>query len=64
MSVLNEDDRPKPKVKHSVGEELEPVSVEELGERIALLTHEIERLEAARQAKQVSRNKADAFFKI
>jgi uncharacterized small protein (DUF1192 family) len=39
------------------------LSVEELGERIALLKDEIARLEAARAKKQASRSVADQFFK-
>jgi uncharacterized small protein (DUF1192 family) len=62
--VANEDeDRPKKKLVHEIGQDLALLSIEELGERIALLAGEIERLEAARAKKQASRSAADQFFK-
>jgi uncharacterized small protein (DUF1192 family) len=62
--VANEDeDRPKKKIAHEIGQDLALLSIEELGERIAFLTSEIERLEAARSKKQASRSVADQFFK-
>jgi uncharacterized small protein (DUF1192 family) len=63
MATLEEDDRPKKKLAHEIGQELALLSVEELGERIALLKDEIARLEAARAKKQASRSVADQFFK-
>lgn len=63
MATLDEDDRPKKKLAHEVGQDLALLSVEELGERIALLQEEISRLEAARKQKQASRTVADQFFK-
>ena len=45
-----------------IGEDLGLLSVEELRERIGLLTAEIARLEAAIAAKQSSRAAADAVF--
>jgi uncharacterized small protein (DUF1192 family) len=48
---------------HVVGEALDALSVEELAARIAILRAEIERLEAARVAKDASRAAAAAFFK-
>ena len=48
---------------HVVGESLAALSVEELGERIALLRAEIERLDNAIAHKKASRANADAFFK-
>jgi uncharacterized small protein (DUF1192 family) len=48
---------------HEVGQPLDTLSVAELDERIALLKQEIERLAAARDAKDASRRAADAFFK-
>jgi uncharacterized small protein (DUF1192 family) len=62
----DEDDvfapRPTPTV-HVIGQRLDDLSVGELGERIAALRAEIERLERARQAKEVSRAAASAFFR-
>jgi uncharacterized small protein (DUF1192 family) len=58
-----DDDRPKKKIVHEIGQELTLLSVKELQERIALLKEEIARLEAAINSKQASRNVADSFFK-
>jgi uncharacterized small protein (DUF1192 family) len=52
----------KPKPSIVIGEDLAMLSVEELHERIATLTAEIARLEAAIAAKQSSRAAADAVF--
>ncbi len=63
MAATDEDDRPRKKVVHEIGQDLALLSVEELGERIALLEAEIVRLDAARAKKRVSRDVADQFFK-
>jgi uncharacterized small protein (DUF1192 family) len=62
MSMLD-DDRPKKKVAHEIGQDLTLLSVAELGDRIALLREEIARLEADIVKKQSSRQTADQFFK-
>ena len=59
----DEDDRPKKKIAHEIGQELALLSVKELQERIALLREEIVRLEASISGKQASRSVADQFFK-
>jgi uncharacterized small protein (DUF1192 family) len=59
----DEDDRPKKKISHEIGQELALLSIKELQERIGLLQEEIARLEAAMARKQSSRNVADQFFK-
>ena len=59
----DEDDRPKKKITHEIGQELALLSVKELQERITLLREEIARLEASIAGKQASRNVADQFFK-
>jgi uncharacterized small protein (DUF1192 family) len=59
----DEDDRPKKKITHEIGQELALLSIKELQERIALLKEEIVRLETAITGKQASRNVADQFFK-
>jgi uncharacterized small protein (DUF1192 family) len=59
----DEDDRPKKKITHEIGQELALLSIKELRERIALLKEEITRLETAITGKQASRNVADQFFK-
>ncbi|NVO17876.1 MAG: DUF1192 domain-containing protein [Rhodoplanes sp.] len=63
MAIADEDDRPKRKISHDIGQELALLSVAELEERIALLREEIVRLEEARDRKQASRSAADQFFK-
>ena len=54
--------RPKPPA-HEIGQLLDTLSVDELGERIALLKAEIERLEIARKAKAAAGQAADAVFR-
>jgi uncharacterized small protein (DUF1192 family) len=63
MPAMDEDDRPRKKITHEIGQELALISVKELEERIALLKEEIGRLEADITKKQASRNTADQFFK-
>ena len=63
MPAIDDDDRPKKKIAHEIGQELALLSVEELGERIALLKEEIVRLEQAMSKKRASRTTADQFFK-
>ena len=63
MAKDEDDDRPKKKISHEIGQELALLSVKELEERIALLKEEIARLEASIKGKQASRNVADTFFK-
>ncbi len=63
MPAIDEDDRPKKKIAHEIGQDLSLLSVAELNERIALMKTEIARLEADIKTKQSSRNVADQFFK-
>jgi uncharacterized small protein (DUF1192 family) len=63
MPAIDEDDRPKKKITHEVGQELALLSVGELAERVALLKDEIARLEAAMSSKQASKSAADQFFR-
>ena len=44
---MEDDDRPRKKITHEIGQDLSLLSVEELNERIALLTAEAERLREA-----------------
>ena len=60
---MDEDDRPRKKITHEIGQELSLLSVEELNERIALLTAEIARLQEAATKKRASKDAANAFFK-
>jgi uncharacterized small protein (DUF1192 family) len=59
-----DDDKPIRKPAHEVGMRLDTLSVDELEERIVILTDEIARLQAAIAAKKASRNAADSVFKI
>jgi len=59
-----DDDKPVKKPTHEVGMVLDTLSVDELEERIELLTAEIERLKSAISAKKASRNAADSVFKF
>jgi uncharacterized small protein (DUF1192 family) len=61
--MRDEDDRPKKKPVHEIGQDLALLSVHELDERIRMLAEEIERLTAARQAKDAAKGAADSFFK-
>jgi uncharacterized small protein (DUF1192 family) len=61
--AIDDDDKPRKKVTHEIGQDLALLSVEELTERIEVLRSEIERLQAAMTKKRASRDAADRFFK-
>jgi uncharacterized small protein (DUF1192 family) len=61
--ATEDDDKPRKKITHEIGQDLYLLSVEELTERIALLTSEIERLKEAMTKKRSSKDAADRFFK-
>jgi uncharacterized small protein (DUF1192 family) len=61
--AIEDDDRPRKKVTHEIGQDLSLLSVEELTERIALMTSEIERLQTAMTKKRASKDAANSFFK-
>ena len=63
MAAIDEDDRPKKKISHEIGQDLTLLSVEELAARVQLLNDEIARLEADMDNKRASRSAADQFFK-
>ena len=63
MANFDEDDRPKKKIVHEIGQDLTLLSVEELGARVQLMHDEINRLEADMAVKRASRSAADQFFK-
>jgi len=63
MAVFDDDDRPKKKVTHEIGQDLTLLSVNELDARVQLLHDEINRLEADMAAKRAKRAAADQFFK-
>ncbi|MBV8564063.1 MAG: DUF1192 domain-containing protein [Methylobacteriaceae bacterium] len=68
MAILDEDSPfgappRKPPTHHEIGQPVEALSIDELGERIEMLRNEMARLEEVRKAKQASKVAADAFFK-
>jgi uncharacterized small protein (DUF1192 family) len=63
MPAIDEDDKPKKKLQHEIGQDLTLLSASELTDRIALLQDEIARLEADRIKKQAHKSAADMFFK-
>lgn len=63
MPAVDDDDRPKKKVTHDIGQDLALLSVEELDARVTLLREEIARLEADMVKKRATRAAADQFFK-
>jgi uncharacterized small protein (DUF1192 family) len=60
---VEDDDKLTKKIVHEIGQDLSLLSVDELGQRIALLTAEIERLRSAEVKKRASKDAADRFFK-
>jgi uncharacterized small protein (DUF1192 family) len=58
-----DDDKPRKKITHEIGQDLSLLSVEELNERIALMSSEIERLQQAATKKRASKDAANSFFK-
>jgi uncharacterized small protein (DUF1192 family) len=63
MPAADDDDRPKKKIVHEIGQDLALLSIRELQDRVTLLKDEIARLESAMASKQVSLTTADQFFK-
>ena len=61
--ATEDDDRPRKKITHEIGQDLSLLSVEELTERVALLKTEIVRLEEAATKKRASRDAANSVFK-
>jgi uncharacterized small protein (DUF1192 family) len=61
--AIEDDDRPRKKITHEIGQDLSLLSVEELTERIALLNSEIERLQQAAAKKLASKDVANSIFK-
>jgi uncharacterized small protein (DUF1192 family) len=63
MPAMDDEDRPRKKTSHEIGQDLTLLSVDELNARIALMREEIARLEGDIAKKQASRSLADEFFK-
>jgi uncharacterized small protein (DUF1192 family) len=62
-AIDDDDDKPKKKVAHEIGQDLSLLSVEELAARVQLMHDEISRLEADMASKRAKRAAADQFFK-
>jgi uncharacterized small protein (DUF1192 family) len=63
MPAFDDEDAPKKKLVHEIGQDLTLLSASELADRIALLKDEIARLEADIAKKQAVKSAADLFFK-
>jgi uncharacterized small protein (DUF1192 family) len=63
MPAFDDEDAPKKKLSHEIGQDLTLLSAGELAGRIALLKGEIARLEADIAKKQAVKSAADLFFK-
>lgn len=61
--ALFDDDRPKPKRLHEIGQDLSLLSVSELEERMAMLQEEIQRLGQEKDRKAGSKAAAESFFR-
>jgi uncharacterized small protein (DUF1192 family) len=62
MAIVDEE-TPKKKPVHEIGEDLSKLSLFELADRIAALKGEIARIEQAAAAKKASADHAATFFK-
>lgn len=58
-----DDEAKRPVRVHQIGQDLSLLSIDELGERIAQLRSEIERLERERTAKGATKSAAEALFR-
>ena len=61
--AIEDDDKPRKKISHEIGQDLSMLSLAEIDERIAALKTEIDRLIETRARKDASRSAADAFFR-
>ncbi|NEW88469.1 MULTISPECIES: DUF1192 domain-containing protein [Rhodopseudomonas] len=61
--AIDDEDKPRTKTSHEIGQDLSLLSVEELDARIALLKAEIARLETALTMKRATREAADRIFR-
>jgi uncharacterized small protein (DUF1192 family) len=59
----DDDNEPRRKTAHEIGQDLSLLSVEELEARVALLSGEIERLKVAAAARRATRDAAERLFK-
>jgi uncharacterized small protein (DUF1192 family) len=61
--AIEDDDKPRKKITHEIGQDLSLLSVEELTERITMLNAEIVRLQEAVTKKRASKDAANSFFR-
>ena len=61
--AMEDDDRPRKKISHEIGQDLSLLAVEELTDRITMLSAEVERLREAVTKKRASKDAANSFFK-
>jgi uncharacterized small protein (DUF1192 family) len=61
--ALFDDDRPKRKIAHEIGQDLSLLSVTELDERVLILQDEIKRLQSDRLKKNDTKAAAQALFR-
>jgi uncharacterized small protein (DUF1192 family) len=61
--AAEDDDKPRKKISHEIGQDLSLLSVGDVEDRITMLAAEIERLKADAAKKRASRDAANAFFK-
>ena len=62
--AIEDDDKPRKKISHEIGQDLSLLSVEELAERIALMNSEIERLQVAMTKKARIEGRGEQLFQI
>lgn len=62
--MIADDELPKKRIVHDIGQDLSLLSVGELQERVQILRDEIARIEANMAQKKASKDAAGAFFKI
>ena len=60
---MADDDAPRRKTGHDLGQKLDELSIHDFDERIALLRAEIDRLEAAKSLKQRALDDAGSIFR-
>ena len=60
--AIEDDDKPRKKITHEIGQDLSLLSVEELTERIALMNSEIERLQQAADEEARVQGCGEQFF--
>ena len=61
--AIEDDDRPRKKITHEIGQDLSLLSVEELAERIALMNVGDRAAAGSDGKKRASRDAANSFFK-